>query len=124
MDDLSLAFALLLLLFVKHWLADFVLQFDYMVEQKGFYGAAGGVHHSGIHAFLTVLCFTPFLSLPYSMVLGAIDGIAHYHIDWLKMRINRIRQLNVTKNEFWVWLGADQLAHSLTYLALVYGALS
>ena len=119
-----MVFILLGLLFVKHWFADFVVQFDYMVEQKGLYGAAGGIHHAGIHALFTMLCFIPFLALPYSMVLGAIDGVVHYHIDWLKMRINRIRQLNVTKGEFWLWLGTDQLAHSLTYLALVYGALS
>jgi hypothetical protein len=121
MDQLTLAFVLLCLLFVKHWFADFVVQFDYMVEQKGIYGAVGGIHHAGIHAALTAACFVPFMALPYCMVLGVIDGVAHYHIDWLKMRINRVRKLTITKGEFWMWLGADQLAHSLTYLALVYG---
>ncbi len=123
MDQFSLAFVLLSLLFVKHWVADFVVQYDYMVEQKGIYGAAGGVHHSTIHALLTIMCFVPFISLPYSMLIGLIDGVAHYHIDWAKMKINALRKLNITKNEFWMWLGADQLAHSVTYLALVYGVL-
>jgi hypothetical protein len=58
------------------------------------------------------------------LLIGLIDGAIHYHIDWAKMTINRLRKLTIAKNEFWVWLGADQLAHSVTYLALVYGVLS
>jgi hypothetical protein len=49
MTDVQLALLVLALLFIKHWFADFVVQFDYMVEQKGIYGAEGGIHHSLIH---------------------------------------------------------------------------
>jgi len=123
MDQLTLSFLLLALLFAKHWFADFVVQFDYMVAEKGTYGAMGGLHHATIHAVLTILIFLIAVPLPYAFVLGFIDGVIHYHVDWLKMTINRLRALDIQKNEFWMWLGADQMAHSLTYLALVYGVM-
>jgi hypothetical protein len=62
---------------------------------------------------------------PFIAVFAALaDGLFHYHIDWLKMNINRWRGLTIQDHEFWVWLGADQLAHSLTYLAITLWAVS
>jgi hypothetical protein len=124
MDQLTLACLLLALLFIKHWFADFVVQLDYMVAEKGIYGAAGGLHHSTIHGLLAIPIFLIAVPLPVALILGVVDGAIHYHVDWLKMNINRWRSLDIQKSEFWMWLGADQLAHSLTYLGLVYGAIS
>lgn len=117
MNGIEITILILTLLFVKHFIADFVLQFPYMVEQKGTYGAEGGVHHSVIHMVFTwaLLCWTN----PFIAVMAALaDGFLHYHIDWLKMNINRWRGLSIQDHEFWVWLGADQLAHALTYLGI------
>lgn len=117
MNDIEFTIVILTLLFVKHFVADFVLQFDYMVEQKGTYGAEGGVHHSVLHMVSTwaILCWTnPFVAVMAALV----DGFLHYHIDWLKMNIGRWRGLTIRDHEFWVWLGADQLAHALTYLGI------
>jgi hypothetical protein len=106
-------------LFIKHWFADFVVQFPYMVEQKGTYGAEGGIHHSLIHSVLTLLILYVITGSNAIAVFAALaDGFIHYHIDWLKMNINRWRGLTIKDNEFWMWLGADQLAHSLTYVAI------
>lgn len=124
MDQLTLAFLLLALLLAKHWIADFVIQFNYMVVEKGIYGAPGGLHHAGIHAFLTAVIFLLVVPLPLALLLGAVDGVIHYHVDWLKMKINRWRSLDTHQSEYWAWLGADQLAHNYTYLALVYWAVS
>jgi hypothetical protein len=124
MTEAQLTIAILALLFAKHFIADFVLQFDYMVQQKGIYGAEGGVHHTLMHIVGTwaVLCW---MTNPFIAVFAALaDGLFHYHIDWLKMNINRWRGLTIQDHEFWVWLGADQLAHSLTYLAITLWAVS
>ena len=119
MTEVQLALLVLALLFIKHWFADFVVQFDYMVQEKGIYGANGGVHHMLIHMILTYtivwLLFNPTLAI----LVATVDGLVHYHIDWLKMNISRWRGLTIKDWEFWMWLGADQLAHALTYLALV-----
>lgn len=118
---MTILFVLLALLFIKHWVADFVVQYQYMVEQKGTYGAEGGIHHSLIHSVLTWLVMYALFQNTFIAVFTALfDGLVHYHIDWLKMNINRWRGITIQDEEFWVWLGADQLAHSLTYVAMVY----
>jgi hypothetical protein len=120
MTDVQIALSVLALLFIKHWFADFVVQFNYMVEQKGIYGAEGGIHHSLIHCVLTWLVMYAVFQNTFVAVFTALfDGVVHYHIDWLKMNISRWRNLTIRDHEFWMWLGADQLAHCLTYIAMV-----
>lgn len=120
MTDVQLALLVLALLFIKHWFADFVVQFNYMVEQKGIYGAEGGIHHSLIHCVLTwIVMYAVFQNTFIAVFTALFDGVVHYHIDWLKMNISRWRNLTIRDHEFWMWLGADQLAHCLTYIAMV-----
>jgi hypothetical protein len=120
MTEVQLALLVLTLLFIKHWFADFVVQFNYMVEQKGIYGAEGGIHHSLIHCVLTwIVMYAVFQNTVIAVFTALFDGVVHYHIDWLKMNISRWRGLTIRDHEFWLWLGADQLAHSLTYIAMV-----
>jgi len=118
MTEVQLVLFLLTLLFVKHWFADFVVQFDYMVLEKGTYGANGGVHHMLIHMILTYIIVWLLFNPTLAILVATVDGLVHYHIDWLKMNISRWRGLTIKDWEFWMWLGADQLAHALTYLAL------
>jgi hypothetical protein len=114
-------FIFLALLFVKHWYIDFVNQTDEEVQGKGTYGNAHGIMHSIKHGLgtglVTLLFFTHF---PTALALGFIDFLLHYHIDWAKMNINRAYNYTIQDKQFWAWLGADQLAHSLTYLLLVW----
>lgn len=111
---------LLLILFqVKHFIADFWLQFSYMIEEKGTYWAEGGRHHALMHAAGTflVLSFVQPQYIDLAMYLAFLDGIIHYHIDWAKMNISK--ELTPADNSFWTWLGLDQALHQLTYLLLV-----
>lgn len=117
MEVILILFALLI---IKHFLADFVLQTNSMVMEKGTYGAIGGIQHSAIHAGLTALIFLTILTDASTVVLLAfIDGVVHYHIDWAKMNINRRRNLTPADEAFWFWLGLDQLMHYLTYIGLI-----
>ena len=114
-------FIILALLFIKHWYIDFVNQSNEEVAGKGTYGNAHGLMHSIKHGAVTCAIFAvAFYDLPFGMIIGFIDFVLHYHIDWAKMNINRRYNYTIDKPEFWAWLGADQLAHSLTYLALVW----
>ena len=45
------AIGLFALFTVKHIVADYILQFSWMIRDKGFYGEIGGIAHSGMHAF-------------------------------------------------------------------------
>jgi hypothetical protein len=114
---------LLLALFgVKHFICDFLLQYPYMLAQKGSYGAIGGIAHAITHAVGTLIVLV--LVLPWglsahisALILSIFDGIAHYHIDWAKQQLNK--GLTVADRMFWVWFGADQGLHYLTYIAII-----
>lgn len=111
---------ILILLQIKHFIVDFPLQKPYQWMNKGTYGHPGGIVHSGLHGVftLTILCF--FTEPILAIVLALADSLIHYHIDWLKMNINRKAGWKADKHEeFWTLLGLDQLLHQLTYLAIV-----
>lgn len=114
---------LLLALFgIKHFICDFLLQYPYMLAQKGTYGAVGGIAHAITHAIGTLIVL--IIALPWNfnvhviaLVLALFDGVVHYHIDWLKQQLNK--GLTVADRMFWVWFGADQGLHYLTYIAII-----
>jgi len=114
-------FILLGLLFVKHWYIDFVNQSMEEVQGKGIYGNAHGIMHSIKHGLGTLLIFWAFTGeFEYSVIIGLIDFALHYHIDWAKININKKFNYTTENPKFWMWLGLDQLLHSLTYLMLVW----
>lgn len=114
--------ALLILLFLfqaKHFICDFPLQaFPYQYENKGNYGHLGGVVHALIHAIGTFIVLYYFAK--HAFTLAILDGLIHYHIDWLKMNINKAYNLKPDNSQwFWILLGIDQLLHQLTYLLII-----
>lgn len=111
-------FFLLFVLAVKHWIADFVLQFEYMVEQKGTYGLRGGIEHALLHGILTAIVLTAFINnITAAAMFGLLDSVVHYHIDYVKARWGT-RDAN--QQQFWIQLGADQLAHYTFYIWLIW----
>lgn len=108
----------LTMLFVKHFLVDFVLRTDAQVASKGKYGDFQGLMHSVYHGIGTMVVLFLFFGFnPIIMLwLGAFDFLLHYHIDFAKMRFG---ERDITKKAFWVQLGLDQLAHAITYFAMV-----
>ena len=112
-------FLLLALLGIKHFLADFVFQYDYMVRERGVYGAVGGVHHSLYHAVFTMFILLFVIGDAYlSIGLALADGVAHYHIDWAKQQLNR--NLTMKDDRWWTLMGLDQCLHYLTYVGIIY----
>jgi len=111
---------LLVLLQIKHWFIDFVNQSDKEVASKGNYGEFDGLWHSIKHGVLTALCVFFITGLPYifyAIIMGVIDFVAHYHIDWLKMNYgNR----DIKSPTFWNHLGLDQMAHQMVYLLIAF----
>ena len=80
---------LLTLFVVKHFVADFLLQFNYMIKEKGRYLATGGIQHSAIHGILTYFILLYFTNPHTASILSLLDFVIHYHIDWAKMNINK-----------------------------------
>lgn len=112
---------ILTFLFLKHFWVDFVIQYPYMLKEKGTYGAWGGIHHAFLHGMTTgwvLIFFIPISSVGITTLaqVCALDMFLHYHIDWAKAKFSA--RYNTQDWAFWCWLGADQLMHYLTYLAI------
>lgn len=106
----------LALLFIKHYLVDFVFQTDAEVRGKAIYGNRQGINHSLEHTLLTFwITIMITVNAPVALILSLIDGVLHYHVDWAKMNYGC---RDITDKLFWNHLGLDQLAHALTYIGL------
>ena len=104
----------------KHVVADYYVQMTFMVKGKHKYGAWGGIAHSGVHGLLTALCFTPFVSVSSAFILGLLDFILHYHIDYVKSNYSIRNPMQPSEQRYWIVHGTDQLLHILTYVFLVW----
>src|SRR5262245_25093907 len=112
--------AAMTVLMLKHAVADFYFQTPYQYLNKGTYGHPGGFVHAGIHVALTPVVY--LVLFPGAVVAIAIafgEFVVHYHVDWLKEQITRRNALTIGDPGFWHALGADQLVHGLTYVAIV-----
>lgn len=109
-------------LMVKHWVADFLLQTVYQVQNKGRYGHPGGLIHSAIHIVCTLPVFVVLPPASAQLGAGLLAGeyVFHYHVDWLKEQMNRSFGLKPDMAGFWYLLGLDQLVHGLTYVVIVW----
>jgi hypothetical protein len=110
---------MLTLLFIKHFIVDFLLQNPYQWQNKGTYGHPGGLLHAGLHGVATLLILVFFTEIELALFLAMTDAIIHYHIDWAKMNLNKKFGYTPADEKFWWLLGLDQLLHSLTYILIV-----
>lgn len=113
-------YLLLILLQVKHCYADFVIQTYAQTVRKGIYRDLCGISHSLDHVWTTYVALLIFnivypLSTVEIIVVGLLEGLLHYHIDYIKVHYGSKDQ---TKPLFWSQFGYDQLAHQLTYLGM------
>lgn len=118
--SLALIIGSLAILQLKHFVCDFLLQNEYQLTNKANYGHPGGVLHAGVHSLASlpaVLLFGPPAALVGAIVIG--EFVAHYHLDWLKGRIDRRYHWTTTDRPYWAVFGADQLLHQITYVAIV-----
>jgi hypothetical protein len=104
----------------KHFLCDFVLQTAYLYRNKGIYGHPAGFIHTGLHAVG---------SLPAILLIGGAPGLiamivigellVHYHVDWLKLYIDKHFRLRIDRSPYWIIFGLDQLLHQATYIVIL-----
>lgn len=112
---------LLLLLQVKHLLADFLAQPAWMYKNKGTFLHPGGLAHAGLHAVLTGFILLLFIHTHMVLLIIVLEFLAHYFIDWAKMNLNRTMGWTPINSEnFWRLLGIDQFAHQFTYVAILW----
>lgn len=126
LSDAGFIIVLLALFGIKHFFCDFVFQTSDMVREKGTYGADGGLNHAMTHVIGTLLVLMWWFdqeTVRWVVVyMAVVDGIIHYHVDWAKQQLSR--GLTPADRKFWVWFGADQALHYLTYVFLIGWALT
>jgi hypothetical protein len=109
-------------LIIKHFVADFLLQTPYQYKNKGIFLHPGGLLHGSITIGATAVVLFLF-QVPLSLwsVLLAVEFLAHYAMDLVKVRLNqRMGWTASTHNQFYILLGFDQMVHYLTYVWIVY----
>lgn len=113
---------LLVGLMLKHFLADFPLQTPYMLGK----GKREGwglplLAHCSVHALATTLILHVAGLGWWAIPVALAEGAAHFVIDRIKAHPDLGGRWNPSQPQFWWALGADQLAHSLCYIAIVAG---
>jgi hypothetical protein len=108
---------LLSLLFIKHFLVDFVFQTNEQATNKGIYGNWSGLGHSFQHSVGTMIVMMLFMNPWLSLLFATLDGMIHYHIDWVKVSMG---PKSMDHPRFWAWFGADQLFHAFTYIWFIW----
>jgi hypothetical protein len=105
--------ALMSLFLIKHFIADFPLQTQWMVQGKARRNWPL-LAHAGVHAAFTALIVLPLA--PQLLWLAAVEWLAHIIVDKLKVDVSR--GWHPGQPKFWWALGADQLAHGLCYVLI------
>ena len=105
---------------IKHFVADYTLQWPSMIAGKSHLNRAGGYIHAGIHIFFTllVLVFCNLTAGVIAMIL-IFEFIVHYATDYAKGSYDCTHKLDANTRHFWVIHGADQLVHQLTYAIIL-----
>ncbi len=104
---------MLALLFIKHFIADFVLQTSSVASRKHKYFY---MHHSYMHMVLTFAVLIFFVEYRLAATLAVLDFIVHHNVDYVKTKLSK--NLTQADRKYWIYFGVDQLLHALTYLAI------
>jgi hypothetical protein len=114
-------FLLMLGLEIKHFVADYTLQFSWMIKGKSSLSHAGGYVHAGIHAAGSLIVFL-FFGFPVWLILLLAVGelVVHYLLDYAKARFGDVVSSAEQPRKYWALNGLDQLLHHITYIAMAW----
>ena len=105
---------------VKHYIADYTLQWPSMIAGKCDLHKAGGYVHAAIHIVMTLpILLLCGLSLATIVALAVFEFVVHYATDYAKGCYDCKHKLDAHTRHYWVVHGADQLVHQLTYAAIL-----
>lgn len=114
-------FGLLVGLEIKHFIADYLLQPNWILAGKGDVRLPGGYAHAGIHAvFSFIVLLVCGTSFGLAATLLVAEFVVHYALDYAKVYYSRGVSMESQPRRYWALHGADQLTHQLTYIAMVY----
>lgn len=112
---------LILGLQIKHFIADYLLQFGWMISGKGSFSDVGGYVHAGFHIVGTAIVLL-LGGVPLMMILLVLAGefVIHYLLDFAKIHYSRNVSAQDQPHMFWALNGLDQMLHQMTYLGIAF----
>lgn len=120
-SQLELTFLLLVIYQLKHYVADFPLQREYMLRKTRaeWDFLLPLATHCLVHAALTlIICLIFNASLWW---LAIFDFAVHFLMDRIKSGPRYLGRFNNLKTSgFWNVLGIDQMVHHLTHIYIIY----
>lgn len=126
-STVGLFFALLVIYQVKHWLADYPLQGQYMLGKfkPGWDFVPPLSAHAGVHgAFtFTIACLFCWGQLGFQLELALFDFVVHFTMDRIKAGPRILGRWKPDNKLFWWALGFDQMIHHLTHYVCIYAIL-
>jgi hypothetical protein len=109
----------LILILLKHYLIDWVLQTDEMANEKG-NNATLLFLHGLEHAIGTFIIGIFFISIVKIVMICMMEILIHCAIDFTKSRISMFMKWTFPQKKFLISMGFDQFLHQLTYIAFAY----
>lgn len=119
--DVNSALMLLVLLEIKHLFADYFLQTQIMLAQRGRYLHTGRAMHCLVHVGLSAIALGLF-GVPPGLLAALLVGewLVHFHIDFAKGAWSNRQDHGPKDASYWRAFGVDQFLHQLTYVAMVW----
>jgi hypothetical protein len=120
-QQLELTFILIVIYQVKHYIADFPLQREYMLRKAkpNWDFAMPLALHCAVHSVGTLVVCLIFA--PSVWWIAVADFIIHFVADRIKSGPRYLGRFNdLSKPGFWNVLGFDQMVHHLTHLYFIY----
>ena len=120
-DKLTFTFILLIVFQIKHFVADFPLQFPYMLKKvnSGWDFVWPLSLHCGVHSLITLSIV--LLVAPSLWWLAPMDFAIHFLMDRIKSGPRYLGRFNDShRTSYWVALGFDQMVHHLTHLLIIW----
>lgn len=120
-QQLKLTFILLIIYQLKHYIADFPLQREYMLRKTNPHWdfMLPLALHCGVHGIGTLLITLVYA--PQCWWLSIVDFVLHFITDRLKSGPRYLGRFNdLSKPGFWNVLGLDQMVHHLTHIYFIY----
>lgn len=135
MEYIYLTMIAFLLLQIKHFVIDYVVQMADPDAQKKFnekewvkpllfhsaqHGAATAIVIIFVGLYISPIDHSTDLIGMLALILGLFDTITHFIIDRIKASPKLLREVQENSDyAYWVIMGADQLAHNIVYVIIV-----
>ncbi|MBY0314985.1 MAG: DUF3307 domain-containing protein [Bdellovibrionales bacterium] len=118
---IDFVFILFLVFQVKHFLADFCFQNNYMLKKDrvGWNFIYPLATHCGVHGLMTLAICLIFK--PSMWWLSVVDFTVHFAMDRFRSSPNYLGRFNnVHTSVFWRVFGFDQMIHHVTHIFIVW----